>query len=216
MEKKEEFTPNSSVVVDGIEIKTCRREIASCNIIEAEVGTTGHMGGDTGHGGRTYLKIHDVSSTDMRCRVKGYCEDEGRYVNLEIDDASIVELSFGGDTELDTFYDALCFAVEVLGRETSGVDYYEPQMSNKELQQIKFAMYINELCEYYRKNHTLSGKSKIREKYKVSDIGVQQFFECDLHKAEGYVPQDFCNEVYAYVLDTTKAVPAPKFDDLKE
>ena len=84
------------------------------------------------------------------------------------------------------------------------------------MQQTNFAMYINELCEYYRKNHTLSGKGKIREKYKVSDISVQQFFECELNKAEGYVPQDFCNRVYAYVLDTTKAVPAPKYDNIKE
>ena len=74
-------------------------------------------------------------------------------------------------------------------------------------------MYINELCEYYRKNHTLSGKGKIREKYHVTDISVQQFFECELNKAEGYVPQDFCNEVYAYVLDTTKAIAAPKYNE---
>ena len=198
---KKELTPNSSVVVDGIEIKTYKREITSCNIIEVEVGTTGHMGGDTGHGGRTYLKIQNLSSTDMR--PKAYSDDYGH---------NHVEIVLGGDTELDTFYEALCFAAEVLGHETAGVDYYEPQISHKEMQQTNFAMYINELCDYYRKNHTLSGKGKIREKYKVSDISVQQFFECDLHKAEGYVPQDFCNEVYAYVLDTTKAVPAPKYD----
>lgn len=200
MAKKEELTPNSSVVVDGIEIKTYKREITSCNIIEVEVGTTGHMGGDTGHGGRTYLKIRNLSSTDMR--PKAYSDNYGH---------NRVEIVLGGDTELDTFYEALCFAAEVLGHETSGVDYCEPQISRKESQQINFAMYINELCEYYRKNHTLSGKGKIREKYHVTDISVQQFFECELNKAEGYVPQDFCNEVYAYVLDTTKAVPAPKY-----
>ena len=202
MAKKEELTPNSSVVVDGIEIKTYKREITSCNIIEVEVGTTGHMGGDAGHGGRTYLKIRNLSSTDMR--PKAYSDNYGH---------NRVEIVLGGDTELDTFYEALCFAVEVLGHETAGVDYCEPQISHKESQQINFAMYINELCEYYRQNHTLSGKGKIREKYHVTDISVQQFFECELNKAEGYVPQDFCNEVYAYVLDTTKAIAAPKYNE---
>ena len=75
MAKKEELTPNSSVVVDGIEIKTYKREITSCNIIEVEVGTTGHMGGDAGHGGRTYLKIRNLSSTDMR--PKAYSDNYG-------------------------------------------------------------------------------------------------------------------------------------------
>lgn len=40
MAKKEEFIPNGSVIVDGIEIKTHKRSITSCNIIEVEVGTT--------------------------------------------------------------------------------------------------------------------------------------------------------------------------------
>ena len=106
MAKKEELTPNSSVVVDGIEIKTYKREITSCNIIEVEVGTTGHMGGDAGHGGRTYLKIRNLSSTDMR--PKAYSDDYGH---------NHVEIVLGGDTELDTFYEALCFAAEVLGHD---------------------------------------------------------------------------------------------------
>lgn len=203
MAKKEEFILNGSVIVDGIEIKTHKRSITSCNIIEVEVGTTGHMGGDTGHGGRTYLKIRNLSDTDMR--PKAYSDDYGH---------NHVEIVLGGDTELDTFYEALCVAVGVLGRETAGVDYYEPEISHKEMQQTNFALYINELCEYYRKNRTLKGKGEIRKRYKVSDISVQQFFECDLHKAVGYVPQDFCNRVYAFVLDTTKAVPAPKYESI--
>ena len=86
--------------------------------------------------------------------------------------------------------------------------------THKEMQQTNFALYINELCEYYRKNRTLKGKGEIRKRYKVSDISVQQFFVCELHKAVGYVPQDFCNRVYAFVLDTTKAVPAPKYESI--
>lgn len=209
MAKKEEFTPNGSVMVDGIEIKTYGQEITSCNIIGVEVGTTGLMGGDTGHGGRTYFKIDDHASTDMRCHVKGYSVKEGKYLDVEINDTSLVELIFGGDTELDTFCEALRIGYEVLNRESLGIG----ESSHKELQQRNFAAYINELCNYYRKYRTLKGKGKIREKYKVSDISVQQFFECGLHKASGYVLQEFCNKVYAYVLDTTKAVPAPKYSN---
>ena len=212
MAKKEEFTPNGSVVVDGIEIKTYGQVITSCNELGVEVGTTGLMGGDTGHGGRTYFKVYDSTDTDMRCHVKGYSRDEGRYMDVEIDNAKFVELMFGGDTELSTFCEALRIGYEVLSREAGSIEYYEPQISHKETQQINFALYINELCEYYRKNHTLSGKGEIRKKYGVSDISVQKFFECELHKTKGYVPQDFCNRVYAYVLDTTKAIPAPKYD----
>jgi hypothetical protein len=43
----------------------------------------------------------------------------------------------------------------------------------------------------------------------------QQFFECDLHHASGYVSREFCDRVYAFILDTTKAIPAPKYDDVK-
>ena len=209
MAKKEDFTPNGSVVVDGTEISTYKCEVTSCNIIEVEVGTTGPMGGDTGHGGRTYFKIGDIASTDMRCRLFNNGKE------YEFDNVGQVELMFGGDTELDTFCEALRIGYEVLARDAGSIDYYEPQISHKETQQTSFAMYINELCDHYRRNHTLSGKGRIREKYKVSDISVQQFFECDLDKAEGRVPQDFCNRVYDYVLDKTKAVPAPKYDNGK-
>jgi len=213
MAKKEEFTPNGSVTVDGAEIKTYGQEITSCNVIGVEVGTTGLMGGDTGHGGRTYFRISDVSCTDIRCRVSGHRLDPYQYEEVNFDDVRSVEIILGGDTELSTFCEALRIGYEVLSRDAGSVDVYEPQMSHKETQQANFAMYVNELCEYYRKNRTLKGKGRIREKYRVSDISVQQFFECDLHKAEGYVPQDFCNRVYAFVLDTTKAVPAPKYDE---
>ena len=204
MAKKEEFTPNRSVVVDGTEIKTYGQHITSCNIIDVEVGTTGIMGGDTSHGGRTYFKIRDVAGTDMRCRLFNHGKE------YEFDNVNQMELIFGGDTELDTFCEALRIGYEVLSRESLGID--EP--SHKELQQMNFAMYINELCDYYRRNRTLNGKGKIREKYHVTDISVQQFFECELNKAEHYVPHDFCNRVYAYVLDTTKAIPAPKYENI--
>lgn len=92
------------VDVNGVKVPTCIREFSSANIIEVEVGTTGLCGGDTGHGGRTYLRIKDLSSTDMSCRLSGNsCGDTGQ-----------IEIMFGGDCELETFVEALEFVAETL------------------------------------------------------------------------------------------------------
>ena len=108
METKEDFTPNSSATIDGKSIETYKTCLEDFNIIEVEAGTTGHMGGDPGHGGRTYFRIEDLASTDMRCRVRSY---DGTY---EFDDIEQIELVFGGDSELDTFREALRIGYEVL------------------------------------------------------------------------------------------------------
>lgn len=204
MAKKEEFTPNGSVMVDGIEIKTHKEEIASCNILEVEVGTTGHMGGDTGHGGRTYFKIDDIASTDMRCRVYSSGEEH------EFDYVDRIELSFGGDSELDTFCEALRIGYEVLKKEAMVIEDYMP--TPLEMRQERFALYVNELCEHYRRNGHLKGMGDIRTKHHITGLTQQQFFECDLHRAKGYVSREFCDRVYAYILDTTKVALAPKYE----
>lgn len=91
-------------IVNRIEFETFKKECVSCNIIEVEVGTTGYRGGDTGHGGRTYFSIKDKASTDMSARITGEsCGNAGQ-----------VEIMFGGDCELDTFIEALEFALETL------------------------------------------------------------------------------------------------------
>lgn len=93
--------------IDGILVPTKSKEFVDCNIIECEVGTTGHQGGDSGHGGRTYFKLQDLASTDIRVRVNN---DEW----IELMSEGPIEIAFGGDCELDTFIDALEFAVETL------------------------------------------------------------------------------------------------------
>ena len=50
---------------DGKEITTYTRDVMSANILEVEAGTTGFMGGDTGHGGRTYFRIENSGGTDI-------------------------------------------------------------------------------------------------------------------------------------------------------
>ena len=209
MAKKEDFTPNSSVIVDGTHINTFMKEIVSANILEVEVGTTGYMGGDTGHGGRTFFRIKDLASTDMRLAFR----DNGKYFNSRY--LNDLELTFGGDCELDTFCEALRIGYNVLSQHSDGslIDDFMP--SPLEQRQERFALYINELCEHYRKRGSLKGMSDIRNKHHITGLTQQQFFECDLHHASGYVSREFCDRVYAFILDTTKAIPAPKYDDVK-
>ena len=61
-----EIKEKRRVLPDGTEITTYTRDVVSANILEVEAGTTGFMGGDTGHGGRTYFRIQDEGSTDMK------------------------------------------------------------------------------------------------------------------------------------------------------
>lgn len=84
--------------VNGEDVETWKAEFWNANILEAEVGTTGFKGGDTGHGGRTYFRLKDLGSTDIIARCS---EDE-------------VEIEFGGDAELQTFVQSLEFALKVL------------------------------------------------------------------------------------------------------
>lgn len=60
-----EVRENRRKLQDGTEITTYTRDVVSANILEVEAGTTGYMGGDTGHGGRTYFRIKDEGGTDI-------------------------------------------------------------------------------------------------------------------------------------------------------
>ena len=91
--------------VDGKLITTWERDVVSCNILEVEAGTNGYQGGDSGHGSRTYLRIKDQGCTDIRCSVKQNPYD-GRMDELEI--------TLGGDTELETMKEALRWMLSIL------------------------------------------------------------------------------------------------------
>ncbi len=77
------------------------KEFSSCCILKAKVGTTGHRGGDTGHGGRTRIELEDLGGTDISFKVRG-----GEDKSLAID--------LGGDCELDMIIKVLEFVAEVL------------------------------------------------------------------------------------------------------
>lgn len=84
------------------------KEFVGPNIMECAAGSTGTCGGDTGHGGRTYFSIENISSTDLRIRVT----DANGNIH-ESDDVSKVEIGLGGDWENKEFINALAFAVEI-------------------------------------------------------------------------------------------------------
>ncbi len=89
--------------IDSSRVTTWSREITNCNILEAEAGTNGYQGGDTGHGSRTYLRIRDLASTDIRCNVEG-----DKY------GCKSIEIILGGDAELETMKEALRWMLSVL------------------------------------------------------------------------------------------------------
>lgn len=108
-----EIRENRRRLKDGTEITTYTRDVYSCNILEVEAGTTGYMGGDTGHGGRTYFRIKDEGGTDMGIRVMRDC----------FGDAEGFEVTLGGDCELETMIRALKFITNVL--EDSAKEVYD-------------------------------------------------------------------------------------------
>lgn len=89
------------------DISMCTRKdhasIQSCNCLDVDVATTGYCGGDSGHGGRTYLKLMDADCSDIDFRVS-----EDKYGRKS------VEMMLGGDTELETFIEALRWAADSL------------------------------------------------------------------------------------------------------
>jgi hypothetical protein len=101
---------NQRTLYDGTRITTYSRAIESANVLEAEAGTTGYMGGDTGHGGRTYFRVTDLGGTDIRVN-----PIQDRYGNGGF------EVTLGGDCELSTMITALKFITQVLEEESKEV-----------------------------------------------------------------------------------------------
>ena len=91
--------------VNGKTVTTWERDVVSCNILEVEAGTNGYQGGDTGHGSRTYLRIKDQGGTDMHCNVTRSPFDSSAYE---------IEITLGGDTELETMKEALRWMLSIL------------------------------------------------------------------------------------------------------
>ena len=105
-----EVKENRRKLQDGTQITTYTRDVVSANILEVEAGTTGYMGGDTSHGGRTYFRIKDEGGTDID--IKPFMDRYGR---------EGFEVTLGGDCELETMIRALKFITRVLEDESGEV-----------------------------------------------------------------------------------------------
>lgn len=191
------------VKVNGVTLKTYKKQIDSANSIEVEVGTTGYMGGDSGHGGRTYLRIKDVTSTDLTCRLPSGAEHHGG-----------VELLLGGDSELDTLIEALRFGVDVLSGEYERRQ--QMQLTGKQKREQRFFEYLNDVVRLYHNTGKLKDISKLQKKHNVSSISQQLFFEIGLHKTPNsedfMLPKEFCDTVYNYILNPTKCDKKPQYE----
>ena len=85
--------------------KQAKKEFSSANILVAEVATTGPMGGDAGHGGKTSLKLTNNAATSWLCVI---VDEYGK--ELVIEHPRSVMISVQGDTELETFSESLHWA----------------------------------------------------------------------------------------------------------
>ena len=85
-------------------VKLAEKKIEKFNTLKVQAGTNCPQGGDYGHGGRTVLRLCDESSTAMEVKI-----NDGPLM-----DAKCIEIVLGGDSECDTFIEALEFALETL------------------------------------------------------------------------------------------------------
>ena len=98
-----------------VKVKTKKKSFWSANIIE--VGTNTPMGGNWSHGGETIFKLKPSANTDMKIRVS-FPRD--LYVHPTVPELEGIEeltIELFGDTEAETFADALFFAWQTLARQ---------------------------------------------------------------------------------------------------
>lgn len=97
-------------------MKTFKMKFQSANLLEAEVGTNTPQGGDAGHGGKTIFTIRNPHlNTSMEVEVQ---DDKNKKTLIETPKEVTIRLF--GDTEANTFIEALKFALYILKTQNSG------------------------------------------------------------------------------------------------
>lgn len=143
MYKGKNIKTQKTRMVNGVKVKTVETEISSFyNSLSVEAGTTGYMGGGAGKGGRTFIKILNINDTDIE--VQRDADGQGFTVKL------------GGDTELDTFIEALEFVISTLKEERNKINKqkYIKKMPNTKInneatsKQLKFLKILLEKNKY--------------------------------------------------------------------
>ncbi|HKP75435.1 MAG TPA: DUF1737 domain-containing protein [Longimicrobiaceae bacterium] len=92
-------------------IKLQSTEINGANVLDVSAGTNGYKGGDAGDGSRTEFRLRDRGGTDIEIAL----DRDGRGVTIRL----------AGDSELNTFIQALEFAVLTLKKQSG--DASEPE-----------------------------------------------------------------------------------------
>ena len=179
------------------DVKTYREEFGSFSALEVEVGTNGFHGGDAGHGCCTYFRLENLCDTYM---------DASYDRNLKK-----LELTLGGDSELESFVDALEFAVSVLKSQIKGEIPFKEEITHTD-KQVAFANYLKEVVDAYKNNKSLRGISAIRQKYHVTGLTKEQFFELGLDELASrgidvMSNPTFCDSVYEYILHHSQIIP---------
>jgi hypothetical protein len=85
-------------------IKIAEKVISGANILRIQAGTNCPQGGDSGHGGRTIMRLGDEAGTAMWASLNG-----GQLMGI-----SSIEIILGGDSECETFIEALEFGLKTL------------------------------------------------------------------------------------------------------
>lgn len=101
----------------SIEIQTAYQLIGGINQLGIEAGTNAPKGGDSGAGGRTYLRISEQGGTVWSVTVV----DEDGSTHL-FDSPTAVAITLGGDSELSTLIRALEFALAALKGTAEGAE----------------------------------------------------------------------------------------------
>jgi len=85
-------------------VKAYSETFTAANILSVEAGSNCPQGGDYGHGGRTFIRLHDDAATSWCIKIDGKVFDQPREI----------EIALGGDHEAETFVAALEFAAKVI------------------------------------------------------------------------------------------------------
>lgn len=146
---------------DISKVKMEEHTINSANILRVAAGTTGYRGGDSGHGGRTYIEIEDLAGTDIE-----YETLKGKEGN------ELLRINLGGDSELDTIIEGLDFISETLKRQADykAVSYYQSCPVCEDVKGKIDSVNFNDDSTIYLNVSCPMCESKWRVEYKASSI----------------------------------------------
>lgn len=100
----------------SIAITTFSKLIGGTNQLHVEAGTNCSKGGDSGSGGRTFLRLSEAGGTVWNVSVDPEHDDEQVF-----ESPSAISITLGGDSELGTMIRALEFALAALKGTCEGV-----------------------------------------------------------------------------------------------